>query len=71
MSYEIFACSLKTKFSLASSFLEARAGGARRVRTAGERRVKSILDRLQLYARCHGRRKGSVNDPMGSLDLSE
>ena len=37
-----------TEFSLASSFLEARAGGARLVKTVDEHRVENVSNRLAL-----------------------
>ena len=42
MSYNFSACPRTTKFLLASNFLEARVGGARRVRITGERCAESV-----------------------------
>ena len=71
-SYKVSACSSNNEVSpWPSNFLEARVGGARRVRRAGERRVKSISNRVDFYARCHGKRKELESNPRCSLNLSE
>ena len=53
------------------NFLEARVGGARRVRIVGEHRPEGVSDRLGRYARCRWKRKGLRRNPRDSLDLLE
>ena len=71
-SDEVSACSSNHEVSpWPLDFLKARAGDVRRVRIVGERRAESVTNRLELYARCRGKRKELESDLRCSLNLSE